>query len=101
MCVLGLAAEFAEDGIAVNALWPRTAIDTAALAMLGGAVKPENTRKPAILADAAYLIVTSPSRETTGNFFIDDTFLASRGITDLAPYAVAPGAALVPDFFID
>lgn len=101
MCVLGMAAEFKDDGIAVNALWPRTAIDTAALAMLGGAVKPENTRKPEILADAAYLIVTSPSRETTGNFFIDDTFLASRGITDLAPYAVKPGAPLVPDFFID
>jgi citronellol/citronellal dehydrogenase len=98
MCVLGMAEEFKQEGIAVNALWPRTVIATAALAMLGDAVKPENCRKPEIMADAAHWILTQPARETTGNFFIDDEALAQAGMTDLDRYAVKPGAELVAGF---
>ena len=101
MCVLGMAGEFREAGIAVNALWPRTVIATAALAMLGGAVEPKNCRKPEIMADAAQWILTRPSRETTGNFFIDDEALAQAGVTDLDKYAVEPGQKLFPDLFLD
>ncbi|NNG04514.1 MAG: NAD(P)-dependent oxidoreductase [Inquilinus sp.] len=100
MCVLGMAAEFAEQGVAVNALWPRTVIATAALAMIPG-VKSDNCRKPEIVADAAHAILTRPARGHTGNFFIDDAVLAEEGITDLSAYAVKPGAALLPDFFLD
>jgi len=99
-CVLGMAEEFRSDGIGVNALWPRTVIATAALAMLGGAVKPENCRKPEIMADAAHWILTQKANETTGNFFIDDEALEKAGITDLDQYAVQPGADLLPDLFI-
>ncbi len=101
MCVLGLAEEFKEEGIAVNALWPRTAIDTAALAMLGGLIKPENCRKPEILADTAHIILTRNSRDYTGHFFIDDEVLAEEGITDLSPYNQGPESALFQDLFID
>jgi citronellol/citronellal dehydrogenase len=101
LCVLGMSAEFKEDGIAVNALWPRTVILTAAVAMLGGMVQPEGCRKPEIVADAAHVILTRDSRTTTGNFFIDDEVLASAGITDLEKYAVQPGARLYPDLFVD
>lgn len=100
LCVLGMSEELREQGIAVNALWPRTVIWTAALAMLGGLVKPEQCRKPEILADAAHAILTRPAREVTGNFFIDDEVLAEEGITDLDRYAVAPGTPLFPDFFV-
>ncbi|MFP3939129.1 MAG: SDR family oxidoreductase [Thermoanaerobaculia bacterium] len=100
LCVLGMAEELRDRGIAVNALWPRTVIATAALAMLGGAVKPEQCRKPEILADAAHAILTRPSRECTGNFFIDDEVLAEEGVTDLDRYAVSPGTPLFPDFFV-
>ena len=100
MCVLGMAEEFREDGIAVNALWPRTAIDTAALAMLGGFVLAANSRKPEILADAAHWILTRPSRECSGNFFIDDEVLSRSGVTDLDRYAVEPGQPLIADFFL-
>lgn len=100
MCVLGMAAEFADAGVAVNALWPRTAIATAALAMLPG-LEPETCRTPAIVADAAYAILTRPSRSATGRFFLDDEVLAETGITDLERYAVSPGAPLTPDFFVD
>jgi citronellol/citronellal dehydrogenase len=100
MCVLGMSEEFRSDGIAVNALWPRTAIDTAALAMLGGFVSARNSRKPAILADSAHWILTQPARECTGNFFIDDEVLARAGITDLDGYAVEPGQPLIADFFL-
>ena len=100
MCVLGMAEEFRADGVAVNALWPRTAIDTAALAMLGGFVSAANSRKPEILADAAHWILTQPARQCTGNFFIDDEVLASAGITDLDRYAVEPGQPLIADFFL-
>lgn len=101
MCVLGMAAEFAEQGIAVNALWPRTVIATAALAMLGGLVKPENCRKPEILADAAVAILKRDAKTHTGNFYIDDEVLREEGITDLEHYAVEPGKPLAPDLFLD
>ena len=100
LCVLGMAEELREQGIAVNALWPRTVIQTAAIAMLGGAVKPEATRKPEILADAAHAILTRPATECTGRYFIDDEVLAEEGVTDLERYAVAPGHPLHPDFFV-
>lgn len=101
MCVLGMSAEFKRDGIAVNALWPRTAIDTAALQMIPG-VDTSLCRKPEILADAAYIILNRPSSECTGNFFVDDEVLASEGVTDLDQYAVVPGTKeFLPDFFLD
>ncbi len=101
MCVLGMAEEFREAGIAVNALWPRTVIYTAAIAMLGGLVKPENCRKESILADAAYWILSQDSKSCTGHFFIDDEVLAKAGVTDLESYAVQPGAPLRSDIFLD
>jgi citronellol/citronellal dehydrogenase len=100
LCVLGMAEELRERGIAVNALWPRTVIRTAALAMLGGAVPEERTRKPAIMADAAHAVLTRPAGDCTGNFFIDDEVLAQEGVTDLDVYAVEPGNPLYPDFFV-
>ncbi|MCC5865103.1 MAG: NAD(P)-dependent oxidoreductase [Wenzhouxiangella sp.] len=99
-CVLGMAEEFRPLKIGVNALWPRTVIATAALAMLGGAVNPDNCRKPEIMADAAHWILTQPAAELTGNFFIDDEALARAGITELEHYAVKPGEALLPDLFV-
>ncbi len=101
LCVLGMAAELAEDGIAVNALWPRTGIWTAAMEMLGGKDAAAGCRKPEIMADAAHFILTSDSRKCTGNFFIDDEVLRAHGVTDLSPYAMQPGADLMPDFFVD
>ena len=100
-CTLGHAAEFKPMGIAVNSLWPRTAIATAALQMIPG-VDLALCRKPEILSDAAWFILTSESKTTTGNFFIDDTLLAENGITDLDGYAVTPGNKnFIPDFFVD
>jgi citronellol/citronellal dehydrogenase len=87
MCTLGHSAEFKQYGIGVNSLWPRTAIATAALQLIPG-INPDKCRKPEILADAAWLILTSASSTTTGNFFIDDTLLAQHGVTDLDRYAV-------------
>jgi len=99
MCVLGLAEEFKRDGISVNALWPRTAIDTAALAMIPG-VDTDFCRKPEIISDSAHVILTGTGK--TGNFFIDDEVLASVGITDLDKYSVVPGITeFLLDFFID
>ena len=101
MCVLGLSEEFRKEGIGVNALWPRTAIDTAALAMIPG-VDTDYCRKPEILADAAYIILNRPAAECTGNFFVDDELLASEGITDLEKYSVKPGTTeFLMDFFLD
>jgi citronellol/citronellal dehydrogenase len=101
MCVLGLSEEFRKEGIGVNALWPRTAIDTAALAMIPG-VDTDYCRKPEILADAAYIILNRPASECTGNFFVDDELLASEGITDLEKYSVKPGTTeFLMDFFLD
>ncbi len=101
MCVLGMAGEFREQGIAVNALWPRTTIATAAVNMLGGDELIMHSRKPDIMADAAYVILTKPSREFTGNFCIDDTVIEGEGITDLSGYAVNPELELAPDFFVE
>jgi citronellol/citronellal dehydrogenase len=101
MCVLGMAGEFARDGIAVNALWPRTVIDTAALQMIPG-VDTNFCRKPEILSDTAYIILNRDSKTTTGNFFVDDEVLASEGITDLEKYSVKPGTTdFLLDFFLD
>ncbi|HYC13618.1 MAG TPA: NAD(P)-dependent oxidoreductase [Stellaceae bacterium] len=100
LCTIGMAEEFRADGVAVNALWPRTIIATAALQIIPGA-EPERGRKPEILADAAHWILTRPSRETTGNFFIDDEVLKRAGITDLARYAVDPTKPLKQDIFLD
>ncbi len=100
MTVLGLAEELRAAGIAVNALWPATAIDTAALRMLGGVVTPEQTRTPEIVADAAHAILTRPSREHTGHFHVDEEVLRAEGVDDLDRYAVEPGHALYPDFFL-
>jgi citronellol/citronellal dehydrogenase len=101
MCVLGMAGEFKSAGIAFNALWPRTTIATAAIKnLLGGDQMMKASRKPEIMADAAYVIFNRPSRECTGNFFIDDDVLKSAGKTDLSEYAVDPTAQLMPDFFV-
>ena len=101
MCVLGMAEEFRKEGIAVNALWPRTAIDTAALQMIPG-VDTAARRTPEILADAAYIILNRESKSCTGNFFVDDELLASEGITDLEKYSVVPGTTdFLLDFFLD
>jgi citronellol/citronellal dehydrogenase len=101
MCVLGMAEEFRSDGIACNALWPRTTIATAAIEnLLGGSEAMARCRKPEIMGDAAYLILTKPSREFTGNFCIDDTLLAAHGVSDFSRYAVDPANDLLPDFFI-
>ena len=97
MCVLGMSEEFKRDGIAVNALWPRTAIDTAALQMIPG-VDTAACRTPEILSDSAYIILNRNSKECTGNFFVDDEVLASEGITDLEKYSVVPGTK---DFLLD
>ena len=101
MCVLGMSEEFRKTGIAVNALWPRTAIDTAALQMIPG-VDTAACRTPEILADAAYVILNRESKDCTGNFFVDDEVLASVGIIDLEKYSVVPGTTdFLLDFFLD
>jgi citronellol/citronellal dehydrogenase len=101
MCVLGMSEEFRKEGIAVNALWPRTAIDTAALQMIPG-VDTAACRTPEILADSAYIILNRESKSCTGNFFVDDELLASEGITDLETYSVVPGTKdFLLDFFLD
>jgi citronellol/citronellal dehydrogenase len=100
LCVLGMAGEFRDRGIAVNALWPRTIIHTAALAMIPG-VDPRHCRRPEIVADAAHAILTTPSRELSGQFLIDEEVLAARGIAAFDHYAVEPGQPLLPDLFLD
>jgi citronellol/citronellal dehydrogenase len=101
MCVLGMAAELRPRKIAVNALWPRTAIATAAVKnLLGGTDVVKRSRKPEIMGDAAHAILVRPSTQCTGNFFIDDEVLKAEGVTDLDIYAVTPGADLVQDFFV-
>jgi citronellol/citronellal dehydrogenase len=101
MCVLGMAGEFRSQGIAVNALWPRTAIATAAVAnLLGGESTLKGCRTVDIMSDAAHVILTRKSREFTGQFVIDEDLLRAEGVTDFEPYAVTPGAPLVPDFFV-
>jgi citronellol/citronellal dehydrogenase len=101
MCVLGMSEEYRKTGIAVNALWPRTAIDTAALQMIPG-IDTAACRTPEILADAAYVILNRESKDCTGNFFVDDEVLASVGVTDLEKYSVVPGTTdFLLDFFLD
>ena len=101
LCVLGMAEEFREAGIAVNALWPRTMIATAAVRnLLGGEEAIRRCRKPEIVADAAHAILTKPGREFTGLFLIDDDVLRAEGVTDLDRYSVSPGADPLPDLFL-
>ena len=100
MCVLGLAEEFRADGVAVNALWPKSVIATAALAMLGDAVKPDHCRTPEIVADAAHALLTRPSRQTTGRFLTDEEVLAEEGIRDFSRYAMDPTKPLLTDLFL-
>jgi len=101
LVVLGLAGELRGKGIAVNALWPRTLIATAAVQnLLGGAAMAARGRKPEIVADAAYAIFTKPARQFTGRFVIDDSFLAENGVTDFEHYRVDPTQTLAPDFFV-
>jgi citronellol/citronellal dehydrogenase len=100
LCVLGHAEELRPYGIAVNALWPRTVILTAALQMIPG-VRPEQCRRPQIVADAAHAILSLDAKTTTGNFFFDEDVLRAAGVTDFDPYAVAPGARdFLPDLFV-
>lgn len=101
LCVLGMAEEFKSQGVAVNALWPRTTIATAAVNnLLGGSAIMEASRKPSIMADAAYFVLRRNSRQCTGNFFLDDEVLTSEGVTALSVYAVNPNKPLMPDFFV-
>ena len=101
LCVLGMAEEFLDQGIAVNALWPRTVIATAAIRLLEGAVEEAECRTPEIMADAAHAVLCRDARSCTGNFFIDDEVLAAEGVADLAAYAVSPGHELLSDIFLD
>ena len=101
LLVLGMAAEFADQGVAFNGLWPRTVIATAALSMLGGRVRPEACRKPEMVADAAHAIVTRDSRACTGRLLLDEEVLREEGVTDFSAYAVAPGGSLTPDLFVE
>jgi citronellol/citronellal dehydrogenase len=101
MCTLGIAAEFREHGIAVNSLWPRTTVATAAIEVHFPEAILKASRKPAIMADAAYVILNRDSRTATGNFYIDETVLREEGVTDFDQYAVTPGGGLYSDLFLD
>lgn len=101
MCVLGMAREFRKQGIAVNALWPRTVIATAAINMLGDAVNTDNCRSVEIMADAAHAILCRNSRNTSGNFFLDEDVLRAGGVRNFDNYAVKPGQPLMKDLFLD
>jgi citronellol/citronellal dehydrogenase len=101
MCTLGMSDELKSSGIAVNSLWPKTTIATAAIEVNFPKEILEASRKPSIMADAAYGILTSDSRQVTGNFFIDEVFLRTQGVTDFDAYALNPGHSLYPDFFLD
>lgn len=102
MCVLGMSGEFRKDRIAVNALWPRTVIATAALAMLGEAGDPKYCRTPELVADAAYAILNRPSTECTGNFYLAEDVMQQEGVTDLSKYAaIAGNTKFTPDLFVD
>lgn len=103
LCVLGMAGEFKKQGVAFNALWPKTTIDTAAIRNVVGAELANRSRKPDIMADAAHAILTRSSRDCTGNFYVDEEVLREEGVSDFSGYAVTPGlknAELQPDFFI-
>ncbi len=101
LCVLGLAEELKRDGIAVNALWPRTVIRTAAVQnLLGGEAAMARARSPEIVADAAHVVLSAKSRELTGQFLIDEEVLRGAGVSDFSPYADVPDSELLPDFFV-
>lgn len=101
LCVLGLAEELRRDGIAVNALWPRTAIQTAAVQnLLGGASSMARARRPEIVADAAHAVLCRNSRELSGQFLIDEQVLREAGVSDFSAYADVPDSELMPDFFV-
>ena len=101
MCTLGMSAEFMSQGIAVNSLWPRTTIATAAIEMNFPEAILKASRKPAIVADAAHVILNRSSRAATGNFYIDEAVLREEGVTDFDQYAVTPGKELYTDLFLD
>merc|ERR1712142_256181 len=101
MCVLGMAEEFKDLGVAANAIWPQTAIITAAMEMLGGKEVDKQCRKPEIMSDAAYIMLSKNPKEYTGNFAVDEDVLRAEGVTDFDVYAVEPGHPLMPDFFLD
>src|SRR3712207_5326957 len=102
LCALGFAEEFRGDGIASNALWPRTLIATAAVQnLLGGDAAMQRSRKPELYADAAYAILTKPSRECTGNTLLCEDVLVADGVTDLDRYSYVPGAELQVDLYVD
>ncbi len=101
MCTLGMAEEFKADGIAVNSLWPKTLIATAAISVNFPKELYAASRHPSIVADAAYAIFTSNSRELSGHFFIDEVLLSERGVNDFSKYALNAGVALYPDFYLD
>ena len=101
MCVLGMAEEFRKDGIAFNALWPRTVIATAALNIFDNAIKTDNCRTEEIMADAAHAILSQKARLCTGNFFLDEAVLRGTGVSDFEKYSVKPGEALLKDLFLD
>ena len=102
LCALGFAAEFAADGIASNALWPRTLIATAAVQnLLGGEAAMARARRPELYADAAYAVITKPSRDCTGNAFLCEDVLAADGVTDFDRYAYQPGTQPQADLFVD
>jgi len=100
MCVLGMAGELKNEGIAVNALWPRTTIATAAIEFAISAELMDTSRKPEIMADAAHAILIRPAKTTTGNFFMDEDLLRETGVKDFDQYSMKPGAVLTPDFFL-
>ena len=101
LCVLGMSGEFQKQGVAVNALWPKTVIATAAVQnLLGGDEVMKRSRQPSIMADAAYLLLTRNSRECTGNFFVDEEVLRAAGVTEFDGYSLTPGSDLIPDFFV-
>jgi citronellol/citronellal dehydrogenase len=101
MCVLGMAEEFRQQGVAFNTLWPRTVIATAALNQLGDMVSPDNCRTPEIMADAAHEILCRDSRSCTGNFFLDENVLRAAGMKNFDQYSVKPGMPLMKDLFLD
>ena len=101
MNVIGMSSEYKKYNIAVNALWPKTAINTAAISMLGGFVTPEQCRKPEIVSDAAYVILSKSSKECTGNFYIDEYVLKEEGVKDFDKYAVKTGSKLFEDLYLD
>ena len=100
ICALGMAAELAGDGVAVNTLWPKTVIWTSAVEFVVGPNMKDNARKPEIMADAAHWVLSQESRQCTGNFFVDEDVLRAAGVSDMEQYAMTPGHELQPDFFL-